>query len=117
MTTRAVDKDGNFQFGNGLLNYKDGIQELKQNIITTIKSWKNDCFFDLEAGVDWNTYLTNYNTEELIKNDIIKNVKKIDGVINLIDYNSYLQDRKLNITFTIQSIYGNININNGDIVI
>ena len=117
MTTREINEKREFMFGNGLLNYKVDMEELKQNIITTIRSFKNDCFFDLDAGIDWKTYLSNYGTEKEIKEDIIRNVKKIEGVVGVVNYNSFLENRKLVITMTVQSIYGNININNGELTI
>lgn len=117
MTTRAINDKREFMFGNGLLNYKVDLEELKQNIITTIRSFKNDCFFDLDAGIDWQTYLSNYGTEKDIKEDIIRNVKMIEGVVNVYNYNAYLDNRKLVITFMVSTIYGNINIDKGEIEI
>lgn len=112
MATRAVDINNDWVFGNSLLNYKIEIDEVKQNIITSLKSWVGDCFFDLEAGVDWYNYLGSYGEEESLKNNIIEIVNNVDGVITIENYDAYLtNERKLVINLDISTIYGQININ------
>lgn len=112
MTTRAVDINNDWVFGNSLLNYKIELDEVKQNIITSLKSWVGDCFFDLGAGVDWYNYLGSYGEEENLKNNIIEVVNNVEGVITVENYDAYLTDeRKLVINLDISTIYGQLNIN------
>lgn len=112
MATRSVDINNDWVFGNSLLNYKIELDEVKQNIITSLKSWVGDCFFDLEAGVDWYNYLGSYGQEENLKNNIIEVVNNVEGVITVENYDAYLTDeRKLVINLVISTIYGQLNIN------
>lgn len=112
MATRAITDSGDWVFGNSLLNYKIELDEVKQNIITSLKSWVGDCFFDLDAGVDWKNYLGSYGQEENLKNNIIEVINNVDGVITIENYNAYLtEERKLVINLDISTIYGQININ------
>ena len=111
MATRAVDSVGNWQFGNSFTNYKTDLDELKQNIITSLKSWKGDCFFDLNAGVDWYNILGSYNQDDYLKENIINIVQNIDGVININDYNATLdENRNITINLIINTVYGTIQI-------
>lgn len=111
MATRAVDSVGNWQFGNSFTNYKTDLDELKQNIITSLKSWKGDCFFDLDAGVDWYNILGSYNQDDYLKENIINIVQNIDGVININDYNATLdENRNITINLIINTVYGTIQI-------
>lgn len=112
MATRAINGIGDWLFGHSLLDYKTDIEELKQNIITSLKSWVGDCFFDLEAGVDWYNYLGSYGQEENLKNNVLRVVKNVDGVITVEKYDAYLtNERQLIIDLSISTIYGTININ------
>lgn len=112
MATRSVDINNDWVFGNSLLNYKIELDEVKQNIITSLKSWVGDCFFDLGAGVDWYNYLGSYGEEENLKNNIIEVVNNVEGVITVENYDAYLTDeRKLVINLDISTIYGHLNIN------
>lgn len=50
---RNLDVDGDWCFGKGLQDYADNIQSTMLNIKTRLQSFKYDCFFDLDAGIDW----------------------------------------------------------------
>lgn len=116
MAIRSLDKTGDWQFGNGLLDYKVQQKEIEQDIITSIKSWKNNCFFNLDAGIDWINYLGSYGTETNIKQSIIKVVSKIIGVIAINNYSAFLDiNRKLNITLNITTIYSTMDLNVNDL--
>ena len=45
MIVRALDKDGDWTFGQGLSNYLVNIDALAQVIQTRIKSYLANCFF------------------------------------------------------------------------
>lgn len=107
--TRAIDSNGDWTFGHSMLNYKTDLEALKQNILTSLRSWKGDCFFDLQAGVDWINYLGSYGRDEELKTNIIKVVSEVEGVINVENYQAYLdENRKIKITFNVNTIYGTI---------
>lgn len=112
MTTRAIDNNGDWVFGNGILDYVSDLEEIKQNIITTLRSWKGDCFFDIDAGVDWYNYIGSFGRDNDLKKDIIKNICSVDGVINVEKYDAYLnsENRKITIQVMVNTIYGNLEI-------
>lgn len=111
MTTRAIDINGDWVFGHGIADYKTEKEELEQNIKTQLNSWKNDCFFDMDAGVDWYNYLGSFGRENDLRRDIINNIMSVDGVISVASYDAHLtQDRKIVITAEVDTIYGKMNI-------
>lgn len=107
MSTRALsDYDNDWTFGYGFSNYKVQQAEIVQNILTALKSWRNDCFFDMDAGVDWAEYIGAFNTEKELRLDIIKTITSIDGVLSVDSYESYLDEkRKIHIKCNITTIY------------
>lgn len=118
MAVRAITNKGEFILGHSNLDYKIELEELKQNIITTLRSWKWDCFFDLEAGIDWKNYLGSYGKGEELKNNILKEIKKIDGVLSIEKYDNFINEkRQIIIQLTIKTIYGKIEINENNFII
>lgn len=57
MIFRQLDANGDWTFGKGIANYAQNELALNLNISTTVKSWKGDCFFALQFGVDWKRFL------------------------------------------------------------
>lgn len=53
MRIRTLTPTGDWTFGKGRNNYKDGREATAQDIQTRLKSFLGDCFFNLDAGVDW----------------------------------------------------------------
>lgn len=70
---RALDDNWDWTFGQGVANYLHNDDEIVQNVQTRLKSFKNDYFLNLEAGLDWWTLLStkNSNLVQEIKNTII----------------------------------------------
>lgn len=113
MSTRAINLDTwDWEFGQGLQNYKSEQNEIVQNILTTLKSWKDDCFFDLDYGISWGEILGSFNTSQLAKKDISTAILGVDGVERINDLQLLLnENRTLTITLNISTIYDTIQIN------
>ena len=111
MIVRGLDSDNDWTFGSGKQNYLTDIDALKQNIVTRLKSWKGNCFFDITAGVDWNNYL-DIGTKSLLDMDIKRVILQSTGVLKIVDYSSTLDtdERNLTVSVTVQSIYGTTEI-------
>lgn len=57
MIIRMLDENHDWQFGRGLQDYATDRLAIEQNIKSRVLSWKNDCFFALDEGVDWQNRL------------------------------------------------------------
>ena len=80
MATRKIDNNGDFTFGQGFGNYITKDDEISQNVVTRIRSFKFDYFLDINANIDWLNILSIKNNEDLIINEVRKVTQKTTGV-------------------------------------
>jgi hypothetical protein len=107
MLIRANDTLNDWQFGRGRNDYLKNKDALKQNLKTRILSWENDCFFDLQAGIDWNNYL-DIGTKFFLDQNVKQVSLQTPDVIKINSYESVLSGRNLTIIANIYTIYGSI---------
>ena len=107
MRIRAIDGTGDWTFGKGLNNYIDQDREIAQDIKCRLLSWEGDCFWALQESIDWRNLLDKgqeVTLELAIKSTIIKTY----GVSKITQLSLALGvDRKLNVTYAVETIYGN----------
>jgi len=108
MSVSRLDSNGDWTFGQGLAGYITGSDEIKQNVVTRIQSFKNDWFLDTDAHIDWFNLLSNRNTKETTKSQLSKTVLDTVGVNTLDELNFILdrENRKANIQLSYTDIYG-----------
>lgn len=109
MRVRSLDSNGDWEWGNGKGNYKQGNAAIAQNIKTRLSSFVSDCFFDLEAGLDWYGLL-GYKDKVALRlavSSVILNTTEVTGLkqINL-NYNAVTRD--LTITYKAQTTYSTL---------
>ena len=108
MSVRKISTDNDWTFGSGLSNYVSESDEIAQNVKTRVQMWKENCFFALLDGVDYNRYLDGLeSTSRLLESDIRRVIVQTYGVAELKLLNIKNEDRVLNITYTITDIYSN----------
>jgi len=95
MSVRKIDEDSDWTFGQGLGNYITKDNEIAQNVVTRIKSFKNDYFLDNTQNIDWLNILGVKNNESLILNEVRKVVQQTEGVQRVNDV-SLVQNEKRN---------------------
>ena len=106
MITRAIDNDNQWIFGNGRECYLNDENAVGQNIKTRVQSFYQDCFFDLNAGIDWFNFLGTKNQEGL-KNAIAKTILSTTGVYSLDELSLNLsENRELLIQYLTTTIWG-----------
>ncbi len=108
---RSIDNNNDFNFGNGRSDYVDNEIALRQNIITRLQEYKRDCFFDKNAGLDYDYYLSNKNTKDSLLKEVRYVILQTDDVMKINSINFSIVDRDILIVATISSIYGIIDIN------
>ena len=109
MKIRALDADGDWTFGNNLSNYLLGQDAIEQDIATKLKEWKNDCFFNVDAGIMWEERYGKKGQESLLELDIRKIILSCEGVVELILVNIQNIDRTLKIEYVFSTIYSTNN--------
>ena len=109
MRIRALDVDGDWEFGKGQNNYLTGQKAVAQNIQTRLLSFLGDCFFDVSTGIDWFTYLGG-------KDQIALNLAVSATILNTRDVTGILQlgialnrtTRNLVIRYRVQTTYSSL---------
>lgn len=107
MIVRAVDDKNNWIFGKGSSSYKNNIDAFIQTVETKIKEWKNDCFFNQDAGIDWVSRLGKSNPS-FLQADLKTIISGIEEVIAVEDVSITKQARNLTISYNVSSIYGGL---------
>lgn len=107
MIHRNLTTDGDWTFGKGIQDYTREFDAILLNIKTRLQSWKGDCFFSLEDGVDYNNLL-DYGTKSLLDSDIKRVILQSEGVLRIVSYQSEIErdTREFSGRASIQTIYG-----------
>ena len=110
MIVRSLDVNGDWQFGKGRNNYLSANKAIVQNISTRLNSFLGDCFFALDAGIDWFNLLGSKNQValELAVRAIVLNTA---GVTRLVDVSVELNHntRRITMSYTVETIYSIVN--------
>ena len=108
---RNLDKNHDWLFCHGIQDYVKEEKEIELDIITNILCWKNNCFYDLDRGIDWYNIIGNKNKQ--LAHQLTSLILNINGVvqINNINYN-LTEDRRINVNISLDTIYKqNVSIN------
>ena len=106
MSVRSLDVDGDWEFGKGRNDYKSGAKFVAQSLQTRIKSSLGNCFFDVDAGIDWFNLLGSKNKKaiSLAVSSIILNTEDVIAIVALSVNLS--QNRNINLSYEIETVYG-----------
>ena len=105
MIFRNLTESGDWTFGSGISNYTTQNQAIGLNVKTRIKSWLNDCFFDVNAGIDWLNRLGSKNQRVLLENDLRRIILNSEGVTGILTFDSDLNNRRFTANYSLQTIY------------
>ena len=106
MSVRAIDENGDWIFGIGRNAYLSKNAALAQQIRCRLFSFLNDCFFDLEAGVDWPNLLGGKDPISL-RLAVASSILNTPGVTGIKQLSTNLDPstRKLSIVYEAQTVY------------
>lgn len=118
MTFRNLDENHDWTFGAGRSNYLERIEEIALNTKTRVLSFLNDCFFDMDAGINyWG--LLDRNKQKELENAIQQTIIQTPGVTGVNEINAYTNsERKLSVQYGVSNIYSvgfNDNISLGEL--
>ena len=117
MLLRKLDNNGDMQFGNGNANfYKDTPEAIAQNIYTRLKLWLGEWYLDTDEGTDWLGKCLGKNSMDSALLEIKQRILGTTGVNSIQNFSASIEptSRKLTITGTVNTIYGNTDINYSD---
>lgn len=109
MIVRALDSDGDWEFGKGANDYKSNRDAVAQSISTRLKSFLNDCFFAANEGIDWFTLLGGKN-ELALSLAINTTILRTENVTNLVQVSASLDPdtREYFCQYTVDTLFGRV---------
>lgn len=97
-----------WNYGRGRSDYLRQKDALKENIRTRVLSWRRDCFFDTEAGVDWVNGLGNKGQRSNLEAQIRNVILQTPLVTGINSFFSTLDNRNLSIQYEVATEFGDI---------
>lgn len=105
MRIRNVDKNWDWCFGKGYSDYVKEKNAIEIDIQMKLKEWFQDCFFALQNGIPWSIRLGWHNQKELLDQDILGRIREVEGVIDVVDFQSEVFDRRYRCTCSVLHQY------------
>lgn len=122
MIIRQNDRNNDWTFGQSKNNYIAGNYGVLQNLKTKLQEWKRNCFFNLQAGIDWSTRLGYKGQKALLDvdiKDLIVNDVEV-STLETFESNYNESDRDYSCHFEFTTIYGGdmqyLDITLGDLI-
>lgn len=110
MIVRGLDDEGDWLFGKGKNDYKAANNAVAQAIQTRLGSFLGDCFFDLQAGLDWFSILgtKDQTVVSLAIRSAILNTENVTGILEIVN-NLDRDTRELTVSYKVQTTFGVVN--------
>lgn len=105
MICRVLDGNDDWSFGRSKQDYLTGNSAIAQCIVTRLRCWYNDCFFDMLDGIDWLFYLGGSKSTLALELSISSRIINSYGVLALNKISMTLDaNRNFSISYGVQSI-------------
>ncbi len=106
MKIRNLTAAGDWTFGKGLQSYLTAQAAIALDIKTYLTLWTGNCFFALQAGVNWRQFLDK-NQEQRLLAGLQTAILGRFGVmgINLLSADLDRQTRRIVVKYDVQTIY------------
>lgn len=105
MKFRALDGNWDWKLGKGTGSYSGDSQAIAYDVKSKILSWVGDCFFDVQAGIDWKNILGSKDQKSQLDDAIKKIIVEEYGIIELSFFESEISDRTYHCTVRFKTIY------------
>ena len=105
MIIRALDSNGDITFGLGIQNYLTGQAAIALNIKTRILSFLNNCVWDMQAGIDWFTFLKQTANAAQVELAVKATILQSSGVISVNSVSVSTTGRNISLSYNINTIF------------
>lgn len=111
MKFRALTAQGDWQFGAGVQSYFSNENAIAANIATALRVFLGECFFALDAGVDWWNLIGGKDEQGIIL-QCRSVISQCEGVARINSVTAVLnRQRGLSVTYDVDDIYSQRIIN------
>lgn len=105
MIFRNLDENHDFCFGKGKNDFLRESAAIGLNVKTRLLSWVGDCFFDLNAGIDWWNRLGSKNQRTLLELDMRRVILQSEDVTGITEFSTDQVGRDFNASYAINTVY------------
>ena len=105
MRVRALDGNWDWKFGKSKQDYASESLATAYDVKQKILSWYNDCFFDMQSGIDYKNLLVEKGGKQQIDNSIKKILLVQPDIIEITYFESSVTDRKYTLTTRFKTVY------------
>lgn len=108
MRVSGLDNNDDWRFGRGRASYISNSKAIAQNVKTRLRSFTDDWFLDVDAGVAWFELLGSRKNESRILRAIERTVLQTEGVLRIDKLELTLLDvnRRANISLSYTDVFG-----------
>lgn len=120
MRYRALSPDGDYTFGQGSKNFLvNTAAAAGQAVETRLGLMRGEWFLDTTNGTPYSTQILGTGTKPLYDQAIRTRIMQTQGITNsgvknliisIVNYSSIVVDRKLSVTATLNTIFGQVTI-------
>lgn len=106
MKIRNLDSSGDWTFGKGLQSYLTGQAAIALDIKTYLNLWAGNCFWALQAGINWRQYLDKNQETQLLAGLQAALLGRFGVMaINQLSADLDPRTRAIVVTYDVQTIY------------
>lgn len=106
MRNRAMDVNGDYQFGRAGLFLVDTPAAVAQAIKTKLLLVAGEWFLDADEGTPYNQHVLGYHTQDTRDLAIKERILSTPGVVEILQYASSVADRRFLVAVTVSTLYG-----------
>ena len=111
MRFRALDSSGDWQFGAGRQSYFADEDAINADIATALRTFLGECFFALDAGVDWWNLLGSKDEQGILL-QCRSVISQREGVARINSVTASLsRSRVFSVTYNVDTIYSQSIVN------
>lgn len=110
MRVRQLSPTGDYQFGNGQLDFLiNSPQAVAQVVETSLRLWLGEWYLNINDGTPWLEGVFGYNSKDEADQTLIQTILGVQGVQDLTNWNSTVDPvtrAYTSISATLDTIYG-----------
>lgn len=104
--TRALNRDGDWTFGNNKKDYLDNNKDISQELVSRLKTVANDCYYDRLLGLP---IFTEDKVSPIVMENAIRSiVLGTKGVVDILEFKSRLENREFRVEMTVATLGGEV---------
>lgn len=104
MRVSGLTAGGDWTFGRGKSNYLQKSAAVRQNLLTRLRSFKNDYFADIDAGGDWFAIFGTRGNDLAVKREVERITLQTTGIRAITSLNVTKQDRTRTVTIELSYV-------------